>query len=357
MANRKHILIDDIPDGDVITTTNESFDDMIRTSSGSYLRADHTDPVAAGVGSFLFDNLSNENVDVRDFLPDIYVGSSFYLWVPAKPAIKKTISQIRTLTVGAFSGRSELDVMVLPDATTTVTAGGGTDLAAGAFLAGTGVLTVDNTNTMHFKSTNGTISVPTSGGTTVLSYGTKTTTTFQNCQWISGSGTVSNGATVTQEASLRLGSPVGTIFVSLPYAVAAWQRIEYFAKMGTTTANGEIYFGHYTLGAPTTPVSFYQSLTANVGIQAERVQYESVAYGACSPLVADTTGIKLAYINTLSGSSIGALGTHGWVDDVVPPPDPDPDPDPPPTQNNNRLVPHRFDGTNLVQPTERYVCG
>jgi hypothetical protein len=359
MARRQHVLIDDIPDGDEITPSNESFDFLTRTSASSKIVCDTalaplTPPAAEG--AFRIESLASEICDLRDYESQVLMGASFDLWIPAQPAVITTVSQIRTLTVGAFTGRSELSLVVAPDATTTVAAGSngatltGAVVGHGDFSIGTGVLDVANTNTLFFApasvSQPATITVDSTGVDYVLTYTGKTTGTFTGCQWISGSGTVATGGVVLQEASIRLGLPASYPHVtSIPYPVAAWFRIEYFALMGTTTSDGQILFGMFLDPAGTVPDASYSNLAANVGVQSERTQYEQVAYGRCSPTSTDVTNIQLRHVQTITGADVGAIGTHVWVEPEPPDPEPEPPVDPP--TNAGRLFYHVFDGTNL----------
>lgn len=350
MTAKVHVPLD-IPDGDVVTPSNDlSWDFLNRTSTGSFIDCDTAIKPTGFDASYRTQSLTSEECNLRSYQSDIYQGTSLLLYIPAKPAVATTIFQVRTITVGAFNGRADMSLMVAPDMTTTVAVtSNGADLAAGAFAAGTGVLNVASTTSFSPGSVAypGTISVPTSGTSpTVLSYTGKTSTTFTGCQWISGSGTVTTGATVTQEAGIRLSLPLATAWVAPGYPVASWFRVEAFVKMGTTTSNGELHFGMFPTIDSTTPDSAYENLAASTGLQSERVQYEVTAHGRCSSVVADTTAFQWV-AKDLSGSDIGAIGTHVFTQ-PDPDPGPDPDPDPPPTPSTTipRLESFTFDGAN-----------
>lgn len=350
-----------IPDGDIITTANDtSFDFLQRTgTSAGVVRSDTLLTPPGFDNSYKLESVSGEECNLRTYDSSIIMGQAVYLYIPSKPTVATTFSQVRSITVGAFSGRAEAFLMIAPDPTTTVASGSnganltGAVVGHGDFSIGTGVIDVANTNTNRFSGCTGdlgvaTISIPSTGTTYVISYTGKTTSTFTGCQWISGSGTIATGATVTQEANLRLSLPASFPWVTeLPYPIADWFKFEWFVVMGTTNTTGQLHGGLFYDPLGTVPDAAFASTALDTGIISERVQYEVMAEGRCSSVVTDVTSFQWLS-QTLSGDSVGSIGTNGFLQpDPEPDPDPDPEP-PPPAANTGRVSYFVFDGVNLA---------
>lgn len=350
MALRLHTCLA-IPDNDVVSPSNDlSFDNLTRTSTGSSIRSDTAIVPTGFDNSYRNETLASEECTLRSYQSDIKMGTAIYLYIPSKPTVVTNVFQVRSITVGAFNGRSEYALAVAPDPTCQVLASSnGANLAAGAFASGTGTLNTTSTTTNRF-SASGTISVPTTGGTTVLTYTGKTSGSFTGCQWISGSGTVATNAVVTQQANLRLALPSSVPWVTtIPYPVASWFRFETYAVMGTANNNGELHGGIFLDPADTVADDSFASTSLDTGIQSERIQYEVTAYGTASAAPASAPPPIQWVAKSMSGGDVGAIGTNGFTQPGPDPdPDPDPDPEPPPTTNTGRVTYFIFDGTNLT---------
>lgn len=341
----------DIPHGDVITTANDNWDLLTRTTSSPTITADNIEVPSIELASYAVNPVTGEICDLREFLElgTTKAGAVIYFYVPSAPTAVVTFWQLRTSTVGAFSGRDMVNLQLTTPPATTVAAGSNgvnTSTFAGAGVLNCGSSTGFNAGTD--VGSPGTITVATAGTPAVISYTGKTTTTFTGCTTLSGGGVLATGGAINQDPALRIQLQGANYYVSQPYAMAQWNRLEIQVEMGTTTTDGIVRFAHYEDDTDAAALVGIEKIATNVdtGLISERVEYTSEAFGRCSPAVSDVTSGFRFIGQVRQGVHIGTLG-NVWETLVV---------DPPPEEEEPPIIPEQFtrvrsfvsDGDNWV---------